>query len=72
MDWDIVLPRSADHLDDEHCLGIVEEVHEPKPRDDTTGKTIGRYSLNRDFQPYTMLTIAEQLERRSLFQQQGI
>jgi hypothetical protein len=72
MDWDLVLPRFAERLSDNHYLAIVEEVQEPKPWDATVGKVIGEYSLNRDYQPYTMLTIAEELEQRSLFQQHGV
>jgi SAM-dependent methyltransferase len=72
MEWEIVLPRFADHLAGGHYLAIVEDVHEPQPWGGAIGKVIGEYSLNRDFQPYTMLTIAQELERRGLFQQHGV
>jgi SAM-dependent methyltransferase len=72
MDWESVLPRFAGHLAGGGCLTIVEDVHLPQPWGDALGKVISKYSLNRDFQPYTMLTIAEELEERGLFQRQGV
>ena len=52
-------------------LAVVEEVLEPTPWSDALG-FIGEYSLNKDFQPYNMLTVTQELTARGLFQPVGI
>jgi trans-aconitate methyltransferase len=67
MDWPVVLPRFAAHLAATGYLAIVEETHPPQPWNDPIGKVFARYSLNQDFQPYTMATIVQELTARRLF-----
>jgi trans-aconitate methyltransferase len=71
MDWDSVLPRFAAHLVPEGVLAIVEERAQPNPWDAAIGRILGRYSMNTDFAPYTMLTVVTELQQRHLFQYQG-
>ena len=52
-------------------LAVVEEVLEPTPWSDALG-FIGEHSLNKDFQPYNILTVTQELTARGLFQQVGI
>ena len=44
---------------------------EPTPWSDALGFT-GEYSLNKDFQPYTMLNVTQELVARGLFQPVGL
>jgi hypothetical protein len=39
----------------------------PNPWDESVGAILAQYSLNRDFQPYTMRMVAAELESRDLF-----
>ncbi len=52
-------------------LAVVEQVMEPTSWSDALG-FIGEYSLNKDFQPYDMLTVTQELTGGGLFQQVGI
>jgi trans-aconitate methyltransferase len=72
MEWDVVLPRFASWLAPQCYLAIVEDVALPNRWDAEVGPVLRHYSMNKDFQPYTMLTIAAELERRGLFQQVGV
>ena len=72
MDWPLALPRFADHLLAGGFLAIVEETHEPNPWDDEIRPVLARYSLNQDFAPYTIRTVAEELALRGLFEQCGV
>ena len=72
MEWEVVLPRFARWLAPECYLAIVEEVALPNPWDTDVGPVLARYSMNQDFQPYTMQTIAAELERRALFRPVGV
>jgi SAM-dependent methyltransferase len=71
MDWSIALPRFAAHLAPDGVLAIVEERAQPNPWDVAIGPILGRYSMNRDFVPYTMMTVVAELERRQLFKLHG-
>jgi len=51
-------------------LAVVEEVREPTPWSEALD-FIGEYSLNKDFQPYDMLTVTQELTARGLFRQVG-
>jgi trans-aconitate methyltransferase len=71
MDWDRTLPRFAAHLAPDSVLAILEEWVQPNPWDDVIRPILGRYSMNRDFTPYTMMTVVTELEQRQLFQLRG-
>lgn len=71
MDWERTLPRFAELLAPGGALALVEELAQPNPWDAAVGPILGRYSMNTDFAPYTMATVAAELERRGLFQLRG-
>jgi SAM-dependent methyltransferase len=71
MDWEQTLPSFARHLVSQGRLALVEEIHSPNPWDRQAVPILGRYSMNKDFAPYNMATIARELERRRLFQLDG-
>jgi SAM-dependent methyltransferase len=71
MHWETVMTRFCEILTPGGHLAVVEEVVEPTPWSDALG-FIGAYSLNKDFQPYNMLTVTQELTTRGLFQQGGI
>jgi SAM-dependent methyltransferase len=71
LDWERTLPRFAVHLAPNSVLAIVEEWAQPNPWDRVIGPILGRYSMNRDFTPYTMMTVVTELEQRRLFQLHG-
>jgi SAM-dependent methyltransferase len=71
MDWGRTLPRFAALLAPGGTLALVEDVAQPNPWDEVVGPILARYSMNTDFVPYTMLTVAAELERRRLFQLRG-
>jgi trans-aconitate methyltransferase len=71
MDWERTLPRFADHLVPQGLLALVEEIHAPNPWDRQTMPVISHYSMNKDFVPYTLKSLAEELERHQLFQLLG-
>lgn len=72
MPWESTLPRFAEALGPEGYLAVVENRISPSSWSDQLTPLFAQYSMNRDFQPYTMLTVAEELEKRGLFQQTGI
>jgi len=71
MHWETVMTRFCELLTPGGYLAVVEEVLEPTPWSDALG-FIGEYSLNKDFQPYNILTVTQELTARGLFQQVGI
>jgi trans-aconitate methyltransferase len=71
MDWELTLPRFARHLVPGGMLALVEEVHTPNPWDQPMGAIITRYSMNKDYAPYSLETIASELEGRGLFERQN-
>lgn len=72
MDWEGTLPRFAQMLSQAGYLALVEECSPPSPWDEELGPIIARYSMNRDFQPYSMLTVADELQARGLFRSVGV
>ncbi|RIK43260.1 MAG: hypothetical protein DCC55_06140 [Chloroflexi bacterium] len=68
MDWPVVLPRFADHLAPGGYLAMVEETHQPQPWDKEIGALLARFSMNRNFEPYNLMTIAHELALRGLFE----
>jgi trans-aconitate methyltransferase len=71
MDWEQTLPRFAKLIVPGGLLALVEEIHSPNPWDRQAVPILGRYSMNKDFAPYSMATIAAELEQRYLFQLHG-
>ncbi len=72
MPWQATLPRFAQVLAPEGYLALVENRIQPSAWADELGPIMARYSLNQDFQPYSMLSIAQELAERGLFQQHGV
>lgn len=68
MDWERTLPRFANHLIPQGLLALVEEIHSPNPWDQPMGLIIERYTMNKDYAPYSMGTVAAELEQRQLFE----
>ena len=71
MHWETVMTRFCELLTPGGYLAVVEEVLEPTPWSGVLD-FIGEYSLNKDFEPYDMLTVTQELTARGLFQQVGI
>jgi len=71
MDWERTLPRFAEHLAPDCMLAIVEDRTQPNRWDPTIGPILGRHSMNKDFAPYTMMTVVAELEQRQLFRLRG-
>jgi hypothetical protein len=71
MDWERALPRFAACLTPTGFLAVVEEVARPAPWSTDISPILARYSMNRDFQPYDMLTVVQELEARGLFRRDG-
>jgi SAM-dependent methyltransferase len=71
MEWDIAMPRFAASLTPNGFLAIVEHdaVREDWIREML--RAVAAYSMNRDFEPYNMTTIAEELRSRGLFELAG-
>ncbi|MFN8444014.1 MAG: class I SAM-dependent methyltransferase [Caldilineaceae bacterium] len=72
MPWGLTLPRFAHGLSSNGYLALVEEVHPANLWDAALTPLIIKYSTNRDFQSYNMLTVAAELEQRGVFQQVGV
>jgi trans-aconitate methyltransferase len=71
FDWPRALPRFAQHLATDGYLALVETTSAPQPWDSAVGNVLARFSLNQDFQPYNIQTIAQELTSRGLFQSLG-
>jgi SAM-dependent methyltransferase len=71
MDWAVVLPRFAEWLAPGGVLAIVDEVTRPTLWSSQARAVIARHSAIRDFRPYSVRTVAEELERRGLFRLTG-
>lgn len=71
MEWEVVLPRFASWLAPGGVLVLLDERTKPTPWADEIKPVITRFSTNRDFQPYTTRTIADELARRGLFRERG-
>jgi SAM-dependent methyltransferase len=71
LDWPVVLPRFAKHLAADGYLALVETTSTPQPWHAAVANVLARFSLNQDFQPYNMQTVAQELAKRGLFQPVG-
>lgn len=72
MPWPATLARFAQLLSANGYLALVEERAAAAPWGAALTPLIVKYSLNQDFQPYTMVSVAAELQRLGLFQQAGI
>jgi hypothetical protein len=72
MPWSVTLPRFAQALTSHGYLALVETHIQPNAWDEESMPIIAHYSMNLDFQPYSMLSIAYELQRLELFQQIGV
>jgi ubiquinone/menaquinone biosynthesis C-methylase UbiE len=68
MEWEMVFPLFQRILTPHGYLAIIERGTEPLPWSDALGKLIQQFATNREYRPYNLI---EELEQRSLFQQQG-
>ena len=66
------MPRFARVLSSNGYLALVETRTQPNPWDEERAPIVAYSSMNQDFQPYTMLTIARELHAHGLFQQVGV
>jgi SAM-dependent methyltransferase len=71
MHWETVMTRFHDLLTPGGHLAVVEDVTAPTPWSDALN-FIGEYTTNTDFQPYTMLTVTQEIAARGLFEQRGL
>jgi SAM-dependent methyltransferase len=71
MHWETVLPRFHDVLTPGGYLAVVDVETEPIPWQHALG-FIREYAMNKDFQPYDMITVIQELAVRGLFAQHGI
>jgi SAM-dependent methyltransferase len=69
--WETVMTRFHDVLTPGGHLAAVEVVTEPTLWSDALS-FIGAYSMNQEFQPYSMITVTRELEVRGFFKQIGI
>ncbi|MFN8495539.1 MAG: class I SAM-dependent methyltransferase [Caldilineaceae bacterium] len=72
MPWDVTLPRFVQTISPNGYLALVENPGLPCPWDEAITPIIAEYSMNRDFQPYSMVTVAQELETHGLFHQIGV
>jgi len=71
MEWEIVLPRFAESLAPPGFLAIIEHVAIREDWMREVFRAAASYSMNRDFEPYDMTTIVEELRSRGLFELAG-
>lgn len=72
MPWAATLPRFARLLRPNGYLALVENVLAPTPWGAESSPIVARYSLNQDFQPYDMRSVAQELQSHGLFQPVGV
>ncbi len=69
MPWDKTLPRFAHLLSNNGYLALVEKRSARDPWADELTPLLAHYSLNQDFQPYNMQTVATALAKHGYFRQ---
>lgn len=72
MPWATTLPRFAQLLAPNGYLALVELSSRSSAWADELRPFFARYSMNRDFQPYSMQTVADELQQHGLFVQHGV
>ncbi|MCB0062917.1 MAG: class I SAM-dependent methyltransferase [Caldilineaceae bacterium] len=70
--WAQTLPRFAQVLSGSGYLALVEQQSPPDPWADELRPLFAQYSMNRDFQPYNMGSVADELETHGLFRRVGV
>ena len=65
------MPRFHAMLTPAGYLAVVDVVTEPTPWSEALN-FINTYSMNKDFQPYTNITVTQELAARGLFEQHGM
>jgi SAM-dependent methyltransferase len=68
MDWEVVLPLWAQLLTPRGSLALVGRETGPNTWDGVLLEIIGRFSTNREYRPYNLLS---ELETRHLFRKEG-
>lgn len=68
MDWEVTLPRIAEHLAPGAVLAIVVAVDTPPPWSDALRQVIGRHSVIQNFEAFDL---PSELETRQLFKRLG-
>ncbi len=71
LDWDRVLPRFTASISPRGMLAIVELVIVREPWTEEILRITWPYSMNQKFQPYNMMTVVEELQKRALFEMKG-
>lgn len=69
MPWAVTLPRFARMLAANGYLALVENRPTRQPWADELRPLLAHYSMNQDFQPYDMNTVAATLAKQGLFQE---
>ena len=72
MLWDVILPRFARILSPNGYLALVENPVLPSNWEAAITPILAAYSMNQDYQPYSMTKIAQELQAHGLFQQIGM
>lgn len=72
MPWAVTLPRFARVLSPNGYLALVENRIQPSAWDEELIPILAHYSMNQDFQPYNMRTVATALQEQGLFQPIGV
>ena len=72
MPWPVTLTRFAQALSPNGYLALVERRATVGDWRAELTPLLAQYSMNQEFQPYTMLTIADELAQRGLFKQVGV
>ena len=71
FEWSVALPRFREALPPGGLLAVVEEMPLRSPWNADVHAVVGPYSMNQEFDPYTMATIVGELESRGLFRMLG-
>ena len=72
MPWATTLPRFARVLSPNGYLALVETRIQPNAWDEASTPIVAHYSMNQEFQPYNMLTVAQALQEQGLLQLVGV
>lgn len=71
MEWDVALRRFGEVLAPGGYVAFAEIRILPSPWSAELRRIASRYSMNRDYRPYDVSTVAADLERRGLFRELG-
>lgn len=68
MEWEVVLPKFCELLEQEGFLAIINDSNVQNPWDEELRELIKMYSTNKEFKPYNLV---KELEIRNLFLKVG-